>query len=142
MRKRADVLLSALIPKSEVSIPKVTLRYRGCTSFFIGDKPGAVVLDFFCSFIEPNSLNSATKKKQLVALINGLPQSLVCEPCPFIVSKEHTSTILFDTHRDDDWLEALDGQEHVTDFYIVTSDKRRFDMLRKLVVEQRSSTSE
>jgi adenine-specific DNA-methyltransferase len=34
-----------------------------------------------------------------------------------------------------DWLEALDGQEHITDFYIVTPVKRVFDQLKEQVVD-------
>ena len=86
-------------------------------------------------FTESNMFDSATKKKQLVALVNGLPQTLVTEPCPFIVSEEHTSSILFDTQCGEDWLEALEGQEHITDFYIVTPVKRTFDTLKKQVAE-------
>ena len=86
-------------------------------------------------FTESNMFDSATKKKQLVALVKGLPQTLVKEPCPFIVSKKHASSILFDTQRAEDWLEALKGQEHISDFYIVTAVKRTFDILKKQVGE-------
>lgn len=86
-------------------------------------------------FTESNMFESATKKKQLVALVNGLPQTLVKEPCPFIVSEEHTSSILFDTQHAEEWLEALDGQEHITDFYIVTTVKKTFDNLKQQVAE-------
>lgn len=87
-------------------------------------------------FTELNMLDSATKKKQLVALVKGLPQSLVKEPCPFIVSEKHTSSILFDTQHAEDWLEALEEQEHITDFYIVTAVKKTFDSLRQQVAKQ------
>ena len=63
-------------------------------------------------------------------MINGLPQTLVKDPCPFIVSEEHKASILFDPAAADDWLEALDGQDHIADFYIVTSVKRVFDGLK------------
>ncbi len=32
----------------------------------------------------------------MVALIDGLPQTLVTDPCPFIVSAEHNASVLFD----------------------------------------------
>ena len=86
-------------------------------------------------FADLNSFETKTKKKQLIALINGMPQTLVTEPCPFIVSEEHTSSILFDVQCGEDWLEALVGQEHITDFYIVTSVKGTFDLLKKQVAE-------
>jgi adenine-specific DNA-methyltransferase len=81
-------------------------------------------------FVDPASLDTPAKKKQVVALIDGLPQTLVKDPCPFIVSEEHKASILFDPAAADDWLEALDGQEHITDFYIVTPTKRVFDHLK------------
>jgi adenine-specific DNA-methyltransferase len=81
-------------------------------------------------FVDPASLDTPAKKKQVVALIDGLPQTLVKDPCPFIVSEEHKASILFDPAAADDWLEALDGQEHITDFYIVTPAKRVFDHLK------------
>jgi adenine-specific DNA-methyltransferase len=86
-------------------------------------------------FTEAIVFDSAAKKKQLLALVQGLPQTLVTEPCHFIVSEEHASSILFDTKWGEDWLEALDGQEHITDFYIVTPVKRAFDTLKKQVAE-------
>lgn len=86
-------------------------------------------------FVEPKALDSATKKKQLVSLINGLPQSLVTESCLFIVSEEHSSSILFDINSSEDWLVALDGHDHITDFYIVTPVKRVYDALKRQVSE-------
>ena len=86
-------------------------------------------------FVDPTQLNTTAKKKQVVALIDGLPQTLVKEPCPFIVSEDHKASVLFDPASAEDWLEALDGQEHITDFYIVTPVKRVFDQLKTQVVE-------
>ncbi len=86
-------------------------------------------------FVDPLQLDTLPKKKQLVALIDGLPQTLVKDPCPFIVSDDHKASVLFDPAAAEDWLEALDGQEHITDFYIVTPVKRVFDQLKAQVVE-------
>ena len=99
-------------------------------------------------FTETNIFNSATKKKQLVALIEGLPQTLVKDVCPFIVSEKHTSSVLFESECSSEWLEALDEQKHITDFYIVTPIKKTFDMLKKdiskllgpLIVKEEKST--
>ena len=81
-------------------------------------------------FVDPATLDTPAKKKQVVALIDGLPQTLVKDTCPFIVSEGHKASILFDPAAADDWLEALDGQEHIIDFYIVTPTKRVFDNLK------------
>lgn len=86
-------------------------------------------------FVEPAQLDTISKKKQLVALIDGLPQTLVKEPCSFIVSEDHKASVLFDPTAAEDWLEALDEQAHITNFYIVTPAKRIFDQLKEKVVE-------
>ena len=86
-------------------------------------------------FVDPAQLDTPAKKKQVVALIDGLPQTLVKDPCPFIVSEDHKACVLFDPASAEDWLEALDGQEHITDFYIVTPIKRQFDQLKAQVAE-------
>jgi adenine-specific DNA-methyltransferase len=86
-------------------------------------------------FTDPNQFDTTAKKKQLVALVKGLPQTLVTGSCPFIVSEEHTSSILFDTQFADKWLDALEGQEHISDFYVVTPVKNTFDRLKQQVTE-------
>lgn len=86
-------------------------------------------------FVDPAALDTPSKKKQVVALIDGLPQTLVKDPCPFIVSEEHKASVLFEPAEAEGWLEALEGQEHITDFYIVTPVKRVFDQLKAHVVE-------
>lgn len=86
-------------------------------------------------FVAPAQLDTPAKKKQVVALIDGLPQTLVKDQCPFIVSDDHKASVLFDPASAEDWLEALDGQEHITDFYIVTPIKRQFDQLKAQVAE-------
>jgi adenine-specific DNA-methyltransferase len=86
-------------------------------------------------FADVNQMDSVAKKKQLVALVDGMPQTLVRDPCPFIVSEEHASSILFDVQFAEAWLDALEGQEHITDFYIVTPVKRVFDAIKMQVTE-------
>ena len=81
-------------------------------------------------FVAPGALDTPAKKKQLTALIDGLPQTLVKDPCPFIVSEDHKASVLFDEAAAEDWLAALDGQDQITDLYIVTTNKARFDALK------------
>lgn len=81
-------------------------------------------------FVSIDDLNTAAKKKQLVALIDGIPQSAVKRDSAFVVSERHPASILFDESQADAWLEALEGQEHITDFYIVTASKSIFDDLK------------
>jgi adenine-specific DNA-methyltransferase len=86
-------------------------------------------------FVDPAQLDTLPKKRQVVTLIDGLPQTLVKDPCLFIVSEGHKASVLFDPAAAEDWLDALDGQEHITDFYIVTPVKRLFDQLKAQVVD-------
>ncbi|WP_237133124.1 site-specific DNA-methyltransferase [Pseudohongiella sp. O18] len=85
-------------------------------------------------FVDPALLNS-TVKKQFLALVGGLPQNLVKGPCPYIVSEDHVSSVLFEPEAADEWLEALDGQEHITRFYIITKAKKDFEHLKGRVTE-------
>jgi adenine-specific DNA-methyltransferase len=81
------------------------------------------------SFVDSKALDMP-KKKQLVALIDGIPQTLVKADSAFVVSEKHSASILFDEAQGETWLEALDGQEQITDLYIVTSQKEVFDDLK------------
>jgi adenine-specific DNA-methyltransferase len=80
--------------------------------------------------VDPLTLDSTAKKKQVVALIDGLPQMLVTGECPFIVPEGHKASILFNPSAAEAWLEALEDQDHITDLYIVTPVKRDFDALK------------
>lgn len=73
-------------------------------------------------------------QKQLIALTK-LPQSHLKEPSSFLVSAEHSESVLFDIDAAEDWLLALDGQDHVTDFYIVAETKKQFESLKEKVVD-------
>ena len=69
-------------------------------------------------------------QKELASLIADLPQSLVSEPRPFIVSEDHNASILFDIRAAEDWLAALEGQEHILDFFVVTPNKQAFQEVK------------
>jgi adenine-specific DNA-methyltransferase len=86
-------------------------------------------------FIDPAALNTASRKKQLVALTDGIPQSLVRPDTAFIVSDQHTASILFDPARAEDWLAALEDKDHITEFYIVTPSPSVFEDLKTRVAD-------
>ena len=83
-------------------------------------------------FIDNPSSLSHTEKKQIVALIGKekLPQSLVKPDSQFIVSEKHTASVLFDTEAVNEYLTALDEQEHITDFFIITKDKNLYNDIK------------
>lgn len=75
------------------------------------------------------------QRKQLVALIDKVPQSKITANMPFFVDDEIPASILFDIRQAEAWLEALEDQEHITDFYFVTQEKRAFDSIKQQVQE-------
>lgn len=75
------------------------------------------------------------KKKQLVNMIDGLPQTLVTDDCKFVVSEKHKASIIFDPDVAEDWLAALEDTDHITDFYIVAPENKIFNGLKAQVNE-------
>ena len=86
-------------------------------------------------FVDPAQLDTVAKRKQVVALIDGLPQTAVAEDLDFIVSEDHAASVLFDPAAAEDWLEALEGQDHIASLYIVTPVKKLFDQIKAAVTE-------
>jgi adenine-specific DNA-methyltransferase len=88
-------------------------------------------------FVENPAALTLSAKKQLVALLgkDKLPQSLVKAYSRFIVSEKHTASVLFDPAAVDEWLAALEEQEHITNFYIVARESRVFNDIKAKVVD-------
>lgn len=86
-------------------------------------------------FVDPAQLDTAAKRKNVVALIDGLPQTLVQSDVGFVVSDEHAASVLFDPAAAEAWLEALEGKDHIASFYIVTPVKKLFDQIKAAVAE-------
>lgn len=76
-------------------------------------------------FSDSNIHDSATKKTNRCidrwAATNTGDRDL-----PIHHGEQHASSVLFDPRFVEDWLDALDEQEHITDFYIVSPDKQTF----------------
>jgi len=114
------------------------------------------------SYIENPAALTTAVKKQIVATISGLvtsvqkkvnrlpdppknvksiisdsilPQSLVKADSRFIVSEEHSISVLFDPEAADEWFVALEEQEHITEFYIVAKENRVFNDIKGKVVD-------
>lgn len=92
---------------------------------------------YHLGFVEDPTQLGLAAKKQIVALIgkNKLPQSLVKADSRLIVSEKYVASILFDPEAVDEWLEALEDQEHITDFYIVVKENRIFNSIKAKVVD-------
>jgi adenine-specific DNA-methyltransferase len=94
-------------------------------------------------FVENPTELALSAKKQIVALIgkDTLPQSLVKLGNKFVVSEKHTASVLFDPETVDEWLTALEEQDHITDFYIVAKENRVYSDIKAKVVELLGSVS-
>ena len=97
---------------------------------------------YHIAFVESTDLNTAAKKKQLVALIDDIPQSAVKKESDFVVSEKYTGSILFNDAAVDDWLESLADSDHVTSFYVITEKKSDFDKIRAQVEDLLGPTTE
>ena len=90
-------------------------------------------------FVSDISSLKIGEKKKLVSILSNkkLPQTLVSQESKFIVSDDakHTATVLLDDTAGEEWLEALDGLDHITDFYIITSNNRIFKSLKERIKE-------
>nr|VFJ55847.1 MAG: adenine-specific DNA-methyltransferase [Candidatus Kentron sp. FM]VFJ56267.1 MAG: adenine-specific DNA-methyltransferase [Candidatus Kentron sp. FM]VFK10757.1 MAG: adenine-specific DNA-methyltransferase [Candidatus Kentron sp. FM] len=87
------------------------------------------------AFIAPGALDTPARKKQLVSLIDGIPQSAVKGDAAFVVSEKYPASILFDASQAETYLDALEGQDHITDFYIVAAGKAIFNAIRTRITE-------
>ena len=59
-----------------------------------------------------------------------MPKGGIDADCKYVVSNESSASILFDEAGVDDWLEALGETERVTDLYVVTENKAKFDEIK------------
>lgn len=94
---------------------------------------------FHLGFVDnPTGLTHSTKK-QMVSVLRGkdgktqLPQTLVKADSKFVVSDKHSASILFDVNAVDEWLDALEDQDHITEFYIVVKETAVFKKIKEQI---------
>ena len=80
------------------------------------------------------------QKKALVTLINkqkDIKLPTMSEDIPFLVSEddECNASILFDVNEAESWIEALDGNSHITNIYIVSEKDAKFKSIKADVVD-------
>src|SRR5690606_2028849 len=87
-------------------------------------------------FVEDFEVLTSSAKKQLISLLRSkegkaqLPQTWVKTDSKFIVSDKHTASILVDVNALDEWLDALEDQDHIIDFYIVVKETAVFKRIK------------
>ena len=84
------------------------------------------------SFVDPATLTTTARKRELVSLIPAIPAGEIKGDTAWFISAEErcTAAILFDATQGDAFLDALEGLDHITHFYIVTQNNRRFAELK------------
>ena len=94
-------------------------------------------------FTQINFLSAEATKKQkkaLVTLINkqkDVKLPTMSDDVPFLMSEDdsYNASILFDTNEAEAWMEALDGNSHITHFYIVAEKDADFKRIKAEVSE-------
>jgi adenine-specific DNA-methyltransferase len=86
-------------------------------------------------FVDPATLTNAARKREVASLIDAIPGGQIKADDAFFVSADerHTAAILFDDAQTDAFLDALDGMEHITHFYIVTQNNQRFREMKAAI---------
>lgn len=85
----------------------------------------------------PSQIIDIKIRKDIVSLIgkDKLPQSLVKPGIDFIVSEKYSASILFSPSAYTEWLAALDGQDHVTELYVVSPNNKEFKMIKQQLMK-------
>jgi adenine-specific DNA-methyltransferase len=88
-------------------------------------------------FIDPGTLSTAARKKEIVSLIEGIPMSHIETDTAFFVSEDerYTAAILFDDTQVGPFLDALEEMDHITHFYIVTRSNKLFRDLKAQITD-------
>lgn len=88
-------------------------------------------------FIDPDTPDTAARKKEIVSLIEGIPMSYIKPDTAFFVSDDenHTAAILFDDTHVDAFLDALEEMNHIRHFHIVTRSNKLFEETRAQIQE-------
>ncbi len=86
-------------------------------------------------FIDSAQLSSTARKKELVGLLEGIPQSKIAKDAAFFVDESCTASVLFDETQADAYLDALDDMTHIETFYLVTANNALFKHLKETINE-------
>ncbi len=78
---------------------------------------------------------SLAQRKQLVALVPGLPQSKLVADAPWFLDDDLPVSVLWDVQQAAAWLEELAEADHLTDILVVTTESRLFNALAAQIKE-------
>lgn len=128
-------------PRTKCSILGVDVNGKPIVGDYITSQTETKLTDR--KFTQINFLPvDATKKqkKALVTLVNkqkDVKLPTMSDDVPFLVSEEdsYNASILFDVNEAEAWMEALDGNSHITHFYIVAEKDADFKRIKAEVSE-------
>ncbi len=86
-------------------------------------------------FIDTAQLTTTARKKELVGLFDGIPQSKITKDMAYFVDETSTASVLFDDACADAYLDALDEMTHIETFYLVTTNNALFKRLKDEINE-------
>ncbi len=77
-------------------------------------------------------------RKDLISLLgkDRLPQSLVTREAKYIISEKYPVSVIFDMTASEEYVENLDEQNHISDFFIFTTDNRKFREIKINIKEK------
>ena len=98
------------------------------------------------SYITNYPALSLSDKKKVITLITNkvLPGKLVDEESDYIISdsEKHTASVLINISQSSEWIEELLEMDHITDFYVITENKKVFNRIKKQILERTSPIQE
>lgn len=79
---------------------------------------------------------SVQQKKQIAAILGKIPQNAVTNESDYIVDEKYPAAILFNTDKSDEFLDALQENDHVSSIYIVTGDNSVFKQIKERIIAE------
>ena len=95
-----------------------------------------------------NSSITYKQKKTLITLLNKQPKTALPslkDNTDWLLDQEddkYNASILFDITKADEWLDALDGCDHITEFFIITDKDADFKKIKQSINEQMGQIEE
>ena len=97
-------------------------------------------------FIDEEELKKTASKKKIIPLLTKgmIGAKLVADDCYFVASNDSriTTTVLIDATRYEEWLEEIEDYDHLTNFMIVTKERKLFNKIKAAIEELFGNYSE
>ena len=128
-------------PRTECSIKGVNIHNEPVQGEYISSQTVSVISNRRFTQIDYVDDSLTAAKKQALSILIGKQNNLRVptfkEDCSYLVSddEDYNTSILYDLNCTEEWLEELAGMTHITDFYIITRDRKAYNAVKKNVIE-------